>query len=251
MKYIDITGYCDRPNVRPGESLKFFVSCKDDDQKYSASLVRMINGDPNPAGPGPKENDVVSNIDGEYVGFPQRTMTGSFVEVPVAEGALDLVAGGTVHAFVHPTMPHLSQTVISKWDDAAKSGWALQIDDGHLVFVISDNGKTQRVSCTSGLFPEIWYSVVVSVNTESKTVALTQVQLVNRVNSRLGCVSSIESDDSVSATLDVNPVETQSALLIGGIACGRDGDDDLVQGHFNGKLEAPKMFADAGIDCDC
>ena len=54
MSYQQIRGYCDRPNVRPGETLDFFISSPEAG-RCEVSLVRLIHGDRNPAGPGYKE----------------------------------------------------------------------------------------------------------------------------------------------------------------------------------------------------
>jgi N,N-dimethylformamidase len=57
MSYQHIRGYCDRPNVRPGETLDFFISSPEAG-RCEVSLVRLIHGDRNPAGPGYKEEAV-------------------------------------------------------------------------------------------------------------------------------------------------------------------------------------------------
>jgi N,N-dimethylformamidase len=51
---LPLTGYADRFSVAPGETIAFKVSSAAA-LPYQARLVRLISGDPNPAGPGIKE----------------------------------------------------------------------------------------------------------------------------------------------------------------------------------------------------
>ena len=53
---MQLTGYADKFSVKPGETIKFYVSSKQ--PKYNAELVRVIHGDPNPKGPGFKTEPV-------------------------------------------------------------------------------------------------------------------------------------------------------------------------------------------------
>ena len=48
-----IAGYADRLSVQPGETIEFMVSSQL--PRYEAAIVRLIHGDPNPRGPGIKE----------------------------------------------------------------------------------------------------------------------------------------------------------------------------------------------------
>ena len=51
MRAATIHGYADRLSVAPGEPIELKVSCEYAGA-YRAHLVRLINGDTNPAGPG-------------------------------------------------------------------------------------------------------------------------------------------------------------------------------------------------------
>ena len=65
-----ITGYGDKISVRPGDTVRFMVSCASP-QPYRARLVCVVCGDRNPAGPGVKLPAVPSAIDGTYQGRHQ------------------------------------------------------------------------------------------------------------------------------------------------------------------------------------
>ena len=63
---MEVVGYADRLSVAPGETLRFYVSCQQ--PTYQADIVRLIHGDPNPKGPGFKEELVSTPVSSEYPG---------------------------------------------------------------------------------------------------------------------------------------------------------------------------------------
>lgn len=62
---LPLAGYADRFSVVPGETIAFKVSSALAGA-YQARLVRVISGDPNPAGPGIRERDVSAPFAGSY-----------------------------------------------------------------------------------------------------------------------------------------------------------------------------------------
>ena len=68
---LPLTGYADRFSVAPGETIAFKVSSALAGT-YQARLVRVISGDPNPAGPGIRERDVPAPFAGSYPSRVQR-----------------------------------------------------------------------------------------------------------------------------------------------------------------------------------
>ena len=54
---LPLTGYADRFSVAPGQTIAFKVSSTAA-TPYQVRLVRLISGDPNPAGPGIKEESI-------------------------------------------------------------------------------------------------------------------------------------------------------------------------------------------------
>ena len=57
---LPLTGYADRFSVAPGETIEFKVSSAAA-EPYEARLVRVISGDPNPAGPGINQGPVTDH----------------------------------------------------------------------------------------------------------------------------------------------------------------------------------------------
>jgi N,N-dimethylformamidase len=150
MKTRQIRGYCDRPNVRPGEALDFFVSSPTPGA-YRTELVRLVHGDRNPLGPGYKEQAVAGAPHGELMATTQFTQLGGHVVVADAQGALAARAGLTLHLHLWSTLPAKRQGVVSRWCEAEGAGWALMIEDGHLVLVAGDGkrGVARRVTETA------------------------------------------------------------------------------------------------------
>ena len=70
---IPLIGYADRLSLRPGETINFKVSCSSADP-YEARLVRIICGDPNPDGPGIKEEEIIADFAGSYTARPQAAV---------------------------------------------------------------------------------------------------------------------------------------------------------------------------------
>ncbi len=49
MEDIPLVGYADKFSLEPDETINFKVSCKST-KPYSARLIKVISGDPNPEG---------------------------------------------------------------------------------------------------------------------------------------------------------------------------------------------------------
>src|SRR5271168_1415655 len=104
MAAINIHGYSDRISVTAGERIKFMVSVENA-SRYRAEIVRLINGDANPAGPGPKEEIIASPANGEHPGRLQPTHSGSHIVVDDPNGLLNVGQSISIHAFIMPTTP--------------------------------------------------------------------------------------------------------------------------------------------------
>ena len=77
---VPLTGYADRFSVVPGETIAFKVSSTAS-TPYQARLVRVICGDPNPAGPGMQEEDLSAVFAGTYSSRLQPVPLGSYARV--------------------------------------------------------------------------------------------------------------------------------------------------------------------------
>jgi hypothetical protein len=106
---VSIHGYSDRISVAAGEQIRFMVSCEGaSTSTYRNDIVRLIQGDTNPAGPGFKEELISSSANGEYAARHQPIHAGSHVVVADSRNNLGLTDAFTLHAFIWPTTPGTS-----------------------------------------------------------------------------------------------------------------------------------------------
>lgn len=252
MNYIPVKGYCDRPNVFPGDTLDFHVS-SDLPGMYRAELVRLFNGDLNPAGPGVAEVSVPSNVEGEYPARQQRTQVGGYISIPDGASNLAGLESMTVHAFISAMIPGGGvQTVISRWDDARQEGWALVVNaDGNLEFRVGDgDGEVDVVVSDRPLFPDTFYSVTAVIDREGGELRLAQSSVVNSTNSRFGKVVPIDSDFRGSSRILLPAKASRVPVIIAGMAESASSDRTWVVNNFNGKIDAPAVYRGAATDED-
>src|SRR6185503_20356629 len=102
----ELTGYADPLIVQPGQRVHIKVST--DLPDYEASIVRLIQADENPAGPGYKEAAVEASVNGRYPGRKQIAHPGSFVVVP-DHPALRQLRSLSVQMWIYPTTPSNGQ----------------------------------------------------------------------------------------------------------------------------------------------
>ena len=79
-----ITGYSDQCSVEPGDEITFYVH-SEFGEPYQSDIVRLINGDTNPEGPGFKEKVFRTSVNGKYKGANQPLMAGSYILGPQSE----------------------------------------------------------------------------------------------------------------------------------------------------------------------
>ena len=128
---MEIVGYGDRLSVAPGETIRFYVSCEQ--PTYQADIVRLIHGDPNPKGPGFKEELRATAVSREYPGRKQEIHSGSYVIV-ADSAALRVPYSFTLQAWISPTTPQKGlQGLLAKFSSHDQSGYGLFIEeDGSL-----------------------------------------------------------------------------------------------------------------------
>jgi N,N-dimethylformamidase len=230
--HMPVVGYTDVLSVAPGERVRFMVSTTA--ERYRASIVRLIHGDEDPAGPGFKEEAVATDVDGEYAGREQRLPLGSSVRVPSApqlapEGSFSLAA------FVYPTTPGTGvQGLLTRFD--AEAGCALVLDEaGEPALWLGDGrGAAQRLSTGVALLERQWYFVAATVDRDAGRVRIWQ-RPVGTLPLELGGAAR-------DAALDAAPAPGGAPFRIAAL-----GSEPVA--HFNGKLERPRVFG-AALDDD-
>lgn len=241
MNRLTIRGYTDRPSVAPGETIGFHVDV-DVAGPFTSRLLRIVNGDLHPRGPGAIYEEVRVDVVGQHYARPQITRRGG--HIVVAAQPSDLSCGFCVHLFLYPTLPGQGyQGLIGQQQDDARAGWLVAIDKGHLVFTVGDGARPQTVRCPKPLLPEVWYSVIASFDAEAGTLSIRQVARVNRTNSRFGLVVPLDTDCGASDACELAPASACAPIVMAGVLERAQTAVERVARCFNGKIDAPKIIS--------
>ena len=175
---VRILAYADRLSARPGEAVEIKVSC-DGLARYEAELVRIIQGDINPDGPGYREDAVDVDFGGPFEGCFQPIHTGSYGIVEDNAAFRDL-STFTAFAAIWPTMPGEGpQTILARRDPLTGAGFELFLNDaGALEFSIAAGASdASSVSTEEPLLAQRWYLVAARLSTEDGRMTVTQHRL--------------------------------------------------------------------------
>ncbi|MSQ11511.1 MAG: LamG domain-containing protein [Dehalococcoidia bacterium] len=230
-----VLGYADRLSVAPGDKIRFMVSCEL--PSYQMDIVRLIHGDVNPAGPGFKEELVRTTANREYPGRPQKIYVGSHVTVP-DNPLLHVTGSFTLQAWVYPTTPAKgAQGLVTKWSSAGGVGYGLFIDqDGSLALWLADQGgKVHKVKTGKALRAFNWYFVAGVFDAQRRTVMLYQEPLNRWTRDDSRAFVEQAAQGSAVGGNDL-------PLLIAGHWAKEPSGKQVVQGHYNGKIDSPRLF---------
>lgn len=241
MNKMTIRGYTDRPSAAPGETIGFHVDV-DDAGPFTSRLLRIVNGDVDPRGPGQIFEEIQVDLVGQHYARPQITRKGG--HIVVAAPPMDLSRGFCVQLFIYPTLPGCGQQgVIGQQEGDARLGWLIAIHDGHLVYSVGDGTRSKSVRCPQPLLPEVWYSVIASFDADADTLSIRQVARVNRTNSRFGLVAPLATDCAATDTCDLIPSSASAPIVMAGILEQAQSAPSRVTRCFNGKIDAPKIVS--------
>ncbi len=258
-----IAGYADRLSVQPGETIEFMVSSQL--PRYQAAIVRLIHGDPNPRGPGIKEEVIESSVNRDYPGRHQELVVGSYVTVPDVP-ALRLNGSFTITAWIAATRPgqvgwdneQAAQGIVTKWSESDSRGYGLFLNaDGELeVRVGAGDGAVAALAAQPALrpwqpvlsgppptgdgfgsnpraqgVPTTWYFVAASFDAATGTLAVYQDPVDGHPND----ATRVVREEVIQVA---GPAETDMSLLMAAY-WGADGE---VGGHYSGKIDGPRLY---------
>lgn len=243
---IEILGYADRLAVRPGETIAFKVSCENGASTYRADIVRLRCGDDRPDGPGFQEQLVDdATVNGDYPGRRQAIDCGSYARIEPA-AAFDRIASFTLSALIWPTLPGPDEaTVLARWNGSAEAGigYALAIDkSSRLCLRLGDGTRVWRLIHPVALQARRWYRLLASVDaaTQAATLHCEPVEAgwgdpaFRPVSDRCPLPATAFGQGMAGVPF------TMAAHVTAGGKGGWRG-----AGHFNGKIEAPRLHAQA------
>ena len=220
---LPLLGYVDRLSARPGDTLEFKVSSSAT-KPFNARLVRSISADPNPEGPGIVEEDA-----------SQFFATDSFTSMhrPFAAGSYGMAQNAvtanptssiTLSAIIYPTL--LSGRVQSV---LSFGQYDLRLDE---TGAASLRGGDRVITTAHPLKLRQWYRINVKVTQGS--IVLEQHEIGPRTN--LPMVVTGEGLEILATTA----IPTVAAHF----------ENEQVNQHFNGKIEAPRIEMDGEILCE-
>lgn len=261
-----LIGYCWPWTARPGETVSFKVSTYAD-APYQADLVKVRRGNMWPAQEMLRETQVPSSFAGSYQGRNQRSAPGSYVEIPASK-KLGEAGSFTVQTYVMPKVilkegqPYKhygnvtsrfegfgledivedidEQTLVARWDNAAKKGWSLYLDRlGRTAFKMSDEaGNVQTATLQTPLLTERWYLVSATYDAETNQLWVhsqgVQAPSFNEY--------AIDLENAQTALPD-GFVPVQDGALRFGAVMGRKRGDRRRAGEqcLNGRLDSVRL----------
>ena len=227
-----LTGYCDRWSVKPGGTIRFMVS-SGGDAPYTLRFVRHICADPNPGGPGYREQDMPTALDGQRSGREQPAWLGSWGHAPGLR--VSGAAGLALAATVWPTRPDAGeQGVVS----LAAEGWRFSLGlDGNGAFaeVAPPDGPVVRVSAGTPALCRRWYDLA-AVWERDGTLRVGQYPRRSP--------GHLVDGGEAAAQAAVPPDDATFGVFLAALppdAAARA----PARAHFNGKLERPTVWRNA------
>ena len=226
-----LCGYADPISAAPGRTVDLMVST--DAREFSLEVVRLLHGDPNPAGPGYQDEATDWVAPGPYPGRLQEIHPGSFLTLPPPGEPL---AGVTFACWVCPTAPTPRDQPILTWGEEPGLAFALRIDaDYRLTGTVTDSGRVDRwLQHGAPLLPARWCFVGFTFDAARRELGL--------LAGPRGCDDTIVERARVGAA-GIFPAA--GPMLMG--ARLRQG---VVQATFNGKIAHPRLLAAALDDLD-
>ncbi len=218
---LPITGYLDRFSHRPGETFTAHVSLRDGG-RYRVRLVRVISGDPNPAGPRLQFEDLSQRLDATHDGIRQPIALGSHAAI-ARTPARDAAEAVTWTALVHPGTDADGQVVIAEYD--AERAVVLSVGGSGARAEITTQAGTTTVAVSASMHVGRWYRVWLSADPAAGTILVGQQRLQG------GPAATATAALPAGATLP-----TGGPLLLAAR------DPAAPTGHFTGKLEDPTIL---------
>lgn len=218
---LPVTGYLDRFSHRPGEVFEARVSVREGGTAR-ARLVRVISGDPNPAGPGLRFEDLSHRFDHVFPGRRQPIHLGSHAVVPRAPRREGGPCTWTALVWL-AAAPQGEATVICETDGDIAARLAIGRDG--VAGIVT--GTQAAVVVATGMAPALrrWHRLWLSADPATGRVAV-------------GCVP-FEAGAATVATAVVQGLRVPAGG--GRIAIAANGATP-AGGHLTGKIEDPALL---------
>ena len=230
-------GYPDRWSAAPGERERFMVSCEDA-AEYQVDLVRLHSSRLGPDAPPYREEEIESPINGRYPARTQAIHAGSCAIVGPAP-SIPAPGSFTLQAYVWPTMPgDRPQALLGTWLEATGRGFGLFLDaEGALGLHLDE----QTIGTGVPLAERHWYLVAGSFDAARGLARVVQIPCAGHRFHPFSPVTrevAMRKPNPGSGPFIIAAWHTGDAPRNGVRSC-------LCSGHFDGKIERPRLSAAA------
>ncbi|MDR3535180.1 MAG: N,N-dimethylformamidase large subunit [Acetobacteraceae bacterium] len=214
---LPITGYLDRFSHRPGQTFTAFISTRTPGP-CRVRLVRVVSGDPNPAGPGMQLEDRSAVFDHSFPGRNQPIRLGSSAIVDRVPAG-DATAARTWTVLACPGIPGLEQVVLAEQGNGAAA--CLLLGPGGAVAELSGPAGTTRLTVDAPIRKGRWYRLWLSVDPSGAAI--------------LGQQAVAGGPESVARAETAGPIQAGGTLTIAAR------DPAAPNGHFTGRVQDPAI----------
>jgi N,N-dimethylformamidase len=234
-----LLGYCDPISARPGERVRFMVSCIGA-ARYDAEIVRLINPRAGPLATPFRAERVETPVNRSHPGRRQAIPIGSFGVVD-AHPAIGGLTSFTLQAYVWATTPGRSrQALLGTWSESARRGFGLGLDAaGALELRLGDGRAVAVLSTQQPLLTRRWYLVAGSFDAANGRLRLWQIP-----------VHDPSFDDRAAVQVDgATALRAHGGATPFLFAAWHEREAEaptawqrlVVGGHYNGKLDRPRL----------
>ncbi|MCZ6506826.1 MAG: hypothetical protein O7A04_02085, partial [Acidobacteria bacterium] len=244
----DIVGYSNHLSVAPGDRLEIKVSTYGP-ERYRNDIVRLVCGDDTPGGAPFAEEEIGSDVDGDYEGRHQPIHTGSSVYVPPSEAFAGLRVF-TVAATIWPTRPGSDeQSILGTWSQQDGTGFSLLLDSsGALALRLGDGTAIEQHSSGVPLTARRWHRVAATFDGERRVVRIHHRRLSTRADLEKAA-STVEVEEATALTA-LGSTAARSLSMAAWTLLEQDEDERRVTAaHFDGKIESPRLSTES-LDAD-
>lgn len=238
-----LTGYADLFGVNPGNKIKFYVNCNGP-EKYNVQIMKMINGDTNPRGPGLLEESIDAECNGEYSGKRQVIHSGSYGYVE--DKPHFHLESFTMQCWIWPTTPkthpkywrHGAQGLMGRWCN--NQGYGLFINEqGCLEMRV--NGE--KVSTDAPIRDHAWHFVAASYDAATgKATLYHEPQIQYALDPVIPPVEKTIKGGITNAANVPFTVASYTDTTDGGVLSKSSVPSGIkMAGHYNGKIDSPRL----------
>jgi N,N-dimethylformamidase len=238
-----ILAYCDPISAAPGDAVRFMVSCEGA-ADYRAEIVRLINPQAEPEATPFRVEPVATPASRSYRARAQKLQPGSYAIVE-PHPAIDRLESWSLRVLVWPTTPgRARQAVLGAWSEPEQRGFGLFLDErGAPEVRLGDGVGVARLATDTPLRARCWYLLTASFDAASGRLELAQAPVGHK---------TFQPDGARMAS-DSTTVRPACGGLLFLFAAWHEGPSEApgtdrplaAGGHFNGKLDRPRLAARA------